>query len=108
MPRINFKEVDGKECIGELDYDIEKMEKGKILRLKLLYLEEGYRGKGYGKAIMEDFIKKAKKLGCKGIVINLTKPSYDYYSTYEQRRGFFEHFGFEFDEEGDFAKLDLK
>lgn len=108
MPRTKFKEIHGKECIGELDYDIEKTEKGKVLRLKLIYLEEEYRGKGYGRVIMEDVIKKAKKLGCKGIVINLTKPDYDYYSTYEQRRSFFEHFGFEFDKEGDFAKLDLK
>lgn len=106
MPRTKFKEINGKECIGEIDYDIDF--KAKELRLRLIYLEEKYRGKGYGRAIMEDIIKKAKKLGCKSIVVNLTKKDYNYYSTYKQRRSFFEHFGFEFDKEGDYARLDLK
>lgn len=106
MPRTKFKEINGKECIGELDYGIEGKDK-KCFRINLIYLEEKYRGKGYGKAIMEDIIKKAKRLGCKKIVGNLTKPDYDYYSTYGQRRKFFENFGFELDKER-YISLDLQ
>jgi len=57
---------------------------------------------------MQDIIKKAKHLGCKYIVIDLTIPDYDFYSTYKERKAFFENFGFKFDKEGDYARLDLK
>lgn len=107
MPRTKFKEIRGKEYIGEIDYDIE-VNNGRSLRLNLIYLEEKYRHRGYGKVIMKDIIKKAKRLGCKSILIDLTKPTYDYYLTYEERKKFFKHFGFKFDKGGDFARLDLK
>lgn len=107
MPRTKFKEVGGKEYIGEIDYNIEVNEE-KCFRLNLIYLEDKYRHKRYGSIIMQDVIKKAKRLGCKCIVVDLTKPDYDYYIPYDQRKAFFEHFGFKFDKEGDFARLELK
>lgn len=125
MPTTKFKEINGKECIGEIDYDIE-VNKEKKFRLNLIYFEEKYRDKGYGTVIIKDhknqrflgslrnskefqrdIIKKAKHLGCRYIVVDLTKPDYDYYSIYKQRKAFFEGFGFKFDKEGDYARLDL-
>ena len=112
MPHIKFKETGGKEFIGEVDYHIERVSdehnnKKEQLRLNLIYLEENFRGKGYGKVIMEHLLEKAKDLGCHSMVINLTKPDYDYYSSYESRKSFFGKFGFEFDEEGEFGWLKL-
>lgn len=112
MPHIKFKETGGKEFIGEVNYHIERVSdehnhKKEQLRVNLIYLEENFRGKGYGRAIMEHLREKAKNLGCHSMVINLTKPDYDYYSSYEERKSFFEKFGFRFDEEGEFGWLKL-
>lgn len=109
MPITKFKEINGKECIGKIDYELlNKKSKNRFLRLNLIYLEEEYRGKGYGKVIMENIIKEAERLNCRYIIVNLTEKGeyYDFYSTHEERLRFFKKFGFNFDDgEG---KLTLK
>lgn len=112
MPRIKFKEPGGKEFIGEIDYALERISdehnnKKIQFRLSLIYLEENFRGRGYGTMMMEQLLEKAKSLGCHSMIINLTKPDYDYYSSYEERRRFFNKLGFRFDEEGEFGRLRL-
>jgi GNAT superfamily N-acetyltransferase len=107
MPRTKFKEKNGEAWIGEIDYDIE-MNKDKILRVIEIYLEKQYRGKDYGGVIMRQVIKKAKRLKCHSVVVDITKDTYGMWSPYKKRRGFFEHFGFVFDEEGGEGRLLLR
>jgi GNAT superfamily N-acetyltransferase len=107
MPRTKFKEKGGKKWIGEIDYDIEVHNK-RMLRVKEIYLEEQYRGKDYGGAIMRQVIDEAKRLGCHAVAVDITKDTYEYWSPYEKRRGFFEHFGFVFDEGGGEGRLLLR
>jgi GNAT superfamily N-acetyltransferase len=106
MPLTRFRELNGKECIGEIHYEVEHA--SSRMRLKRIFLEEPYRGKGYGRVIMENIIEKARNIGCASIVINLTMPEHRYYLSYEQRRAFFEHFGFTFDPEGDYGTYYLR
>jgi GNAT superfamily N-acetyltransferase len=107
MPRTKFKEKGGKEWVGEIDYDI-GFDPEKVLHLKEIYLKEQYRGKDYGGVIMRQIIKEAKRLGCYAVVADITKDTYEFWSPYEKRRGFFEHFGFVFDKEGSGGRLHLK
>jgi GNAT superfamily N-acetyltransferase len=106
MPVTKYRHLNGNECIGKLDYKLEHENRMLQFRLNLIFLEEGCRGKGLGKSIMEDVLKKAKRLGCKRIILSVTDPEYDLYSTLEHRRKFFEKFGFKFDSHG-FGYLNL-
>jgi GNAT superfamily N-acetyltransferase len=50
--------------------------------LEDLYVREPYRGRGYGKALLEKLIKKAKEKDCGRIewsVLNWNKPAIDFY-----------------------------
>jgi GNAT superfamily N-acetyltransferase len=106
MPVTKYRHLNGKECIGKLDYKLEHENKILQFRLNLIFLEKSCRGRGLGKTIMEDVIKKAKRLGCKRIILSVTDPEYDMYSTLESRRKFFERLGFQFDVDG-FGELNL-
>jgi len=111
MPIAKFKLKDGKEWIGEMSYNFETIsvdgKKQKQFRLNLIYIGPEHRGKGLGAKIMNYVIEKARKLGCKCIVIDFTQKEYNYYSSYEERRKFFEKLGFKFDKEGLYGRLEL-
>lgn len=111
MPVAKFKLKDGKKWAGEISYNLETIsiggKKQKQFRLDLIYVKPEYRHKGFGTKIMNHIIERARKLGCKRITINLTREDYDYYSTYKERRRFFEKFGFKFDKEGRHGRLRL-
>jgi GNAT superfamily N-acetyltransferase len=50
--------------------------------LEDLYVKEPYRGKGYGKALLERLIQKAKEQDCGRVewsVLNWNKPAIDFY-----------------------------
>lgn len=50
--------------------------------LEDLYVKEPYRGRGYGKALLERLIQKAKKQDCGRVewsVLNWNKPAIDFY-----------------------------
>jgi GNAT superfamily N-acetyltransferase len=107
MPKTKYREIGGTECIGEVDYSIGHDGNTRHFRLNLIFLEGKCRGKGYGKTIMHDIIKKAKKLGCKKIILSVKDPEYNVFSSYDFRRKFFEKFGFRFDGHG-FGELNLQ
>ena len=52
------------------DYDVMLIHQ-KFLWIDLIFINEDFRGKGYGKLLYEDSIKIAKKLGIKKIVIDI-------------------------------------
>ena len=54
-------------CAGIQEY------KENIARLKRLYLDKNYRGKGYGLKLLEKQLKSAKKLGYKKIMFSSHK-----------------------------------
>lgn len=111
MPVAKFKLVDRKEWFGKIRYRFEDIsvngERQRQFRLILIYIEPEYRNRGFGKKIMNYIIDKARKTECKCIVIDLTEKDYDYYSSHEERIKFFEKFGFRFDKEGSYGRLEL-
>jgi GNAT superfamily N-acetyltransferase len=107
MPVTRFRDLYSKEHMGNVDYKLEHYNNQLQLRLNLIFLEEKCRGKGFGKTIMADVIKKAKRLGCKKIILSVKDPEYNVFSSYDFRKKFFEKFGFQFDGDG-FGVLNLQ
>jgi predicted GNAT family acetyltransferase len=111
MAVAKFRIPGTEQYIAKIQYRFENVSvhnrSEKQLRLDLIHIEPEFRGRGFGKQIVEYVIGKAKKLGCKCVVISMTKEGYNYYSSYDKRKKFFERIGFQFDKEGNYARFDI-
>ena len=101
MSVIKFTRINGMKCNGEVDYEIIDNPEYSVMKINLIMIGKKYRGKGYGRILMENLINKARSNGCKYIIVELPLEEYGVYLPYKERRRFFEHFGFRFDDSGE-------